>query len=109
MSGWHDQAVGRRPAGGVEEMILILLKDKILNRSNYVNCPKCGNRPLTFSKFMRTLNPFRIQCSHCNAHLEAGFMAYLWTLCHIPIAAGLAWVGAQAGLFTSSWGIVGFC
>ena len=73
-----------------------------------MNCPKCGNRPLTFSKFLRTLNPFQIQCNHCNAHLEAGFMAKLWTLCHIPIAAGLVWVGTQAGLLTSSWRIVVF-
>lgn len=76
-----------------------------------MNCPQCGNRPLTFSKWLRKLNPFRMQCSHCNAHLEAGFVAYLWLLCHIPIGIGVAWVGAafdQARLFTSSWGLVGF-
>ena len=76
-----------------------------------MNCPKCGNRPLTFSKWLCKLNLFRIQCSHCNAHLEAGFMPYLWTLGHIPIGVGLVWVGErfyQARLFSSSWGLVGF-
>ena len=76
-----------------------------------MNCPKCGNRPLTFSRWLRTLNPFRIQCSHCNAQLRAGFMVYLWTLCHIPIGVGIVWVGMgfdQAGLFTSWWACDGF-
>jgi len=76
-----------------------------------MNCPKCGNRPLVFTKWLRTLNPFKIECNHCSTQLEGGFVAHLWTLCHFPIGAGLFWIGGrfdQAGLFGSSLGYVGF-
>jgi len=62
-----------------------------------MKCPACGNRPLTFSKWLRTLNPLRIQCGRCNARLNAGPIAYAWTLCHVPIAAGLVAIRLLVG------------
>ena len=76
-----------------------------------MNCPKCGNRPLPFTQWICKLNPFRIQCSHCLAQLEAGFTATLWSLCHLPIGFGLVWLYQrldEAGLFASSWYFAGF-
>lgn len=52
-------------------------------------CPKCGNRPLTFSQFLRSMNPMRIRCGRCDAELKAGPFAYFWTVLHVPIAIGL--------------------
>src|SRR5947207_2605685 len=62
-----------------------------------MRCPKCGNRPLPFGRFLSTLNPFRIQCAHCQTPLRAGPLAYIWTVLHVPIGAGIVrwhfWVG----------------
>ena len=54
-----------------------------------MSCPNCGDRPLSFPRWLSTPNPFRIQCGHCGARLRAGALAHLWILCQIPIAYGL--------------------
>ena len=74
-------------------------------------CPKCGRKPLAFSKFLITLNPFAIQCAHCATRLHAGPTAYLWTLFHVPIAAGIWTIGRRlsaAGIFDSPWGLTAY-
>ncbi len=74
-------------------------------------CPKCGKKPLAFSKLLMTLNPFAIQCAHCAARLRAGPSAYLWTLFHVPIGAGIWMIGrllAAAGILDSPWGLVAY-
>jgi len=61
-------------------------------------CPQCGNKPFAFAKWMRTLNPFRVQCHQCQAQLKAGTVAYIWLLCHVPIGFGIAvLVGLSSG------------
>ena len=62
-----------------------------------MKCPACRNRPLTFSKWMRTLNHLRIRCGSCNARLNAGPIAYAWTVCHVPIAVGLVTMRGVVG------------
>lgn len=74
-------------------------------------CPTCGKKPLAFSKFLMTLNPFAIQCAHCATRLRAGLGAHLWTLFHFPIGAGIFILGRRlvaAGLFDSPWGLVAY-
>ena len=62
-------------------------------------CPQCGKRPLTFSQFARTMNPFRIQCRSCGAELKAGLLAYVWTLLHAPLAIGLVALRSVLGFW----------
>ena len=74
-------------------------------------CPRCGKKPLPFSKFLMTLNPFTIQCARCATRLRAGPTAYLWTLFHGPIAAGIWTIGRRlsaAGIFDSPWGLAAY-
>ena len=71
-------------------------------------CPTCGNKPLSFSKWVRTLNPFRIRCNHCEAKLGANSVPYLWTLFHMPIGLGLWMLGKALSPFESSWGFPSF-
>jgi hypothetical protein len=74
-------------------------------------CPTCGKKPLAFSKFVMTLNPFAIQCGHCATRLRAGPWAHVWTLFHAPIGVGIWIIGrrlAAAGLFDSLWGPVAY-
>lgn len=54
-----------------------------------MRCPKCGERPLTLTRFLSTINPLRIQCGNCGAQLRAGWFAYLWTVLHLPLVIGL--------------------
>ena len=69
-------------------------------------CPKCSKRPFGFLRWLGTLNPFRIECSHCLAKLRAGGFAYLWTLLHLFIGGGLIWLwgaSGRSGYLDSSW------
>lgn len=54
-----------------------------------MRCPSCGTRPLRFTRFLTTLNPFRIVCVTCGARLRAMPVAYLWTLLHVPLGWGI--------------------
>ena len=58
-----------------------------------MRCPSCGRRPIGFARWLRKLNPFRLVCAHCDAHLTAGPAAYAWTAFHIVIGGGLSWLG----------------
>jgi uncharacterized membrane protein YdbT with pleckstrin-like domain len=76
-----------------------------------VICPVCGNKPLSFPRFMFTLNPWRIQCMSCDAELHAGPIAYVWTALHVVL--GLALVSAYKrmvvdGIIASSSGVLMF-
>ena len=69
-------------------------------------CPNCGKKPVQFSQWLLTLNPFKIQCRHCEARLRAGAGAYVWTLFHVPLGAGVILLGrgfARSGVFEASW------
>lgn len=50
-----------------------------------MRCPTCGGRPLSFTKFLVTVNPLRITCQQCGAKLRAGPMAYVWTGLHLAL------------------------
>lgn len=52
-------------------------------------CPACGERPCSFGKWIRTLDPFNVECRSCHAALRAAPLAYIWTLVHVPIGIGI--------------------
>lgn len=71
-------------------------------------CPNCSKRPFGFLKWLGTLTPFWIECSHCHTKLRAGGIAHLWTLLHLFIGGGLIWlwvVAGRNGYLDSSWGM----
>ena len=42
-----------------------------------MKCPNCQHEPISFSRFFRSFNLFRIQCVNCGAKLKANYFAYL--------------------------------
>ena len=54
-----------------------------------MTCPSCGNKPISFSRFLVTLNPWRIQCISCGTDLRAGPTAYTWVILHLILGIGL--------------------
>ena len=74
-------------------------------------CPSCGKKPLRFTGFLSTVNPFRIACTHCGTRLRAGPVAYIWTLLHAVLGIGLA-EGHKAlkaaGMLSGSFGSLSF-
>lgn len=54
-----------------------------------VICPNCGNKPLSFARFLVTLNPWRIQCVSCGTDLKAGPTGYTWVILHLILGFGL--------------------
>ena len=85
-----------------------------------MRCPSCGRRPVRFGRWLRTLNPFRLVCTHCGVHLSAGLAAYAWTAFHAIIGGGLLWLSGwilNQGIlswpedvlwFAGGWGVVVF-
>lgn len=54
-----------------------------------MRCPTCGERPFSFGQWLRTLDPFNVECTRCHASLRAAPLAYAWTLLHVPIGIGI--------------------
>lgn len=42
-----------------------------------MECPKCNNQAITFSKWLRGINAFKTNCSHCNAVIKANYTVYI--------------------------------
>ncbi len=61
-------------------------------------CPNCRQRTLSFRKFLLTLNPYRIVCSHCHTNLKARPIAYVWTGLHgvLGLALVAIWIKLDA-------------
>ncbi len=54
-----------------------------------MRCPTCAERPFSFGQWLRTLDPFNVECTRCRASLRAAPLAYAWTLLHVPIGIGI--------------------
>lgn len=77
-----------------------------------MRCPGCGERPFGFWEWVGELrSPFRRVCNNCRARLRAGGLVHLWTLLHLPIAAGILWAWRtlrDGGYLDTGLGVGGF-
>jgi uncharacterized protein (DUF983 family) len=76
-----------------------------------VICPHCGNKPISFARFMVTVNPWRLHCVNCGADLRAGPTAYTWTVLHLLLALALVSVYKRLtvdGVIASTTGLFVF-
>jgi uncharacterized protein (DUF983 family) len=76
-----------------------------------VTCPSCGNKPISFARFLVTLNPWRIQCASCGTDLRAGPTAYTWVILHLILGFGLVSLYQRLtlnGVINSSTGVLLF-
>lgn len=76
-----------------------------------MSCPKCGNRPVPFARWMRTRDPFHLTCVHCHSELTVGAAGWIWTLLHVPLAAGLVSLHNTLrtnGLLEGWWAFTGY-
>lgn len=87
----HHAALSASRRGAREDRPFQLLADcSLFGDGRAVRlCPRCGNRPLQFTQFLTTLNPFRIVCVKCDARLRATFPAYVGTLLHVILGIGI--------------------
>ena len=70
-----------------------------------MNCPNCGRRPISFSRWLRTLRPFRLECVHCHSTLQATNIAYVWTALHAVLGAAMAEVRRNVPFLRANFGL----
>lgn len=67
------------------------LTDVRRNIKDTVNmeCPKCNNQAITFSKWLRGTNAFKTNCSNCNAAIKANATVYILFILTMMLALSL--------------------
>ncbi|MCH7920861.1 MAG: hypothetical protein IIC50_23160 [Planctomycetes bacterium] len=71
-------------------------------------CPDCHQRILSFGKFLLTLNPFKIACSHCHTNLKARPIVYVWIGLHGVLGLVLAPIWIKLDAFDGPAAKLGF-